>query len=131
MASTPPSELDKTLAAWCYWGNAALWFFPALVIFLLKKEDSPWVARHGLQSLYLSAGVFLFMIVSGIGLFILYFIPVLKIIGFLLMPLLAFILMGYWVSSAILGLAVIQDKDPNFPFLSQLNAKIGAKTWNR
>jgi len=98
MEPLPPSSSavpDKDLRLWtvlCH-ASAFLGFFvPAaghvlgpLLVWLLKRGDSPVIDEHGKESLNFQISMFIYTAVLGIVTFILMFV----LIGFLLVPLFA------------------------------------------
>lgn len=89
----PTNNEDKLWAGLGYAG-LAIWMIPTLVIFFLKKDESPYIKFHLLQALGLGIVEIIFMI----GWMILSFIPV---IGWLVLPLIGFFvaiaLFAYWI----------------------------------
>ncbi len=85
----PPglSSEDRTLAMLCHLLGLLTGFLGPLVLWLVKKDSSPFVDHHGRESLNFQLTLMLVMFALGIAMFILVFI----VIGFLLMPVIAVI----------------------------------------
>jgi uncharacterized Tic20 family protein len=70
----PPSSLrkaDKLAALVAHAGTVFAWFLAPLVVYLVKKDDSKWVAYHAMQSLLWSlAGTVLGVLTGGIAVFV-------------------------------------------------------------
>jgi uncharacterized protein len=61
---------DKQLALIAHLSNIFFWLVGPLVLYLVKKDTSKFVAFHALQSLYLAlAGIILTTITCGVGAF--------------------------------------------------------------
>lgn len=73
--ATPPSSDEKTLALLCHVLTVFTWIIGPLIIYLLKKDESPFVAEHAKESLN-------FQITIGLG-YIVSIILVLILIGIL------------------------------------------------
>ena len=71
----PPSSDEKTLALLCHVLTVFTWIIGPLIIYLLKKDESPFVAEHAKESLN-------FQITIGLG-YIVSIILVLILIGIL------------------------------------------------
>lgn len=82
-----PSSEDRTLAMLCHLLGLLTGFLGPLVLWLVKKDSSPFVDHHGRESLNFQLTLMLVMFALGIAMFILMFI----VIGFLLMPVIAVI----------------------------------------
>lgn len=65
---------DNLLAALCYW-LCCLCGLPALIIFLLKKEESPFIKFHSLQALITTVIWVVISIVINVALNILAMLP--------------------------------------------------------
>ena len=46
-----PSQDERTLAILAHILSIFFWIFPALIIYLVRKDDSPFVAAHARESL--------------------------------------------------------------------------------
>lgn len=46
-----PSQDERTLAILSHILSIFFWIFPALIIYLVRKDDSPFVAEHARESL--------------------------------------------------------------------------------
>lgn len=72
--ATPPTSDERTMAILCHVLSLFFWLVPALIIYLIKKDESPYVAAHAKESLNFQ----ITMTIVAIGLFI-------SIIGILLL----------------------------------------------
>lgn len=97
---------DKTLAMLAYLLGIFTGFVGPLVLWLLKKDQSKFIAFHALQALFLHAVVVLGYVLSGLLTFVL--------IGFLTYP--AFFLLGV-VFSLVAGLAANRGEWYEIPTL--------------
>lgn len=70
-----PTQEEKTLALVAHLGALLTWFIAPLVVYLIKKDESKYVAFHALQALYFSLACSVILMVT---------IPLL--IGFVLWP---------------------------------------------
>jgi uncharacterized Tic20 family protein len=80
-----PSSEDRTLAMLCHLLGLLTGFLGPLVLWLVKKDSSPFVDHHGRESLNFQLTLMLVMFALGMAMFILMFI----FIGFLLIPVMA------------------------------------------
>jgi len=72
--ATPPTSYERTMAILCHVLSLFFWIVPALIIYLIKKDESSYVAAHAKESLNFQ----ITMTIVAIGLFI-------SIIGILLL----------------------------------------------
>ena len=79
---------------------------PPLIIYLVKKEESQFVAFHAKQSLFFQIALVIFGLVYGIITFILSFV----FIGLLLIPLGVLIALGAIVYIVIVGVKAYQGE---------------------
>lgn len=76
-----PSEIsndDRTLAVIAHAGGIFFSFIPSLIIWILKKEESPFVAVQAREALNFQISIAIYMIAC--------YILAIILIGFLLMP---------------------------------------------
>jgi uncharacterized Tic20 family protein len=64
------------MAILCHVLGIFFWIFPALIIYLMKKDESNYVAEHAVEALNFQISITIFYFISGILVFLL--------IGFLL-----------------------------------------------
>lgn len=100
---------DKTMAMLAYVLGVATGFVGPLILWLLKKDQSKFVACHAFQALLLHAAVVLGYIASGLLVFVL--------IGFITYP--AFFLLGL-VFSILAGLAANRGEWYDIPILGKI-----------
>lgn len=80
------SSDERTMAILCHVLSIFFWIFPSLIIYLIKKEESPYVASHAKEALNFQISIFIFSIIAGIlvlllvGIFLLIAIYFLNII---------------------------------------------------
>ncbi|MGH8931769.1 MAG: DUF4870 domain-containing protein [Egibacteraceae bacterium] len=72
------AHLSAFVGAW-----AALAFLGPLVVWLLKREDHPFIATHAREALNFNLSVLLYTVIAGILAFALVGIPILIILGIL------------------------------------------------
>lgn len=110
---------EKMMAALGYWGSLVLGFIPALVIFLIKKDESKFVKKHSLQSLVLAAACVVIGVVTTIISIIVGTITL--GIGSLLIGLLQMVFfLGILAYYIVLGVQVYQGQDPEIPMLTDM-----------
>lgn len=109
------SPEDRTMAAIGYWGSILFWFLPALVIFVIKKDQSAFVKKHALQSLVLNLVLVVAWIALSISTIIISFIV--PFFGFLMMP---GLVLGSLVYFIYLGYQTFQGEDPDVPMLTRV-----------
>ena len=105
------TQNDKLLAACCYWGTFIFFFVPPLVILLTYQDKSAFVKKHAYQGLALCAVTVVIMFACSflaaitMGLFAL-------LLPFIMLALIAYlIIMGVWI---------MQGKDPEIPMITDL-----------
>jgi uncharacterized protein len=69
--ATPPTSDERTLAILCHVLTLFFWLIPPLIIYLIKKDESHFVASHAKESLNFQitmsiAAVLLFISIIGI-----------------------------------------------------------------
>jgi uncharacterized protein len=79
---TNVSSDERTMAILCHVLSIFFWIFPALIIYLLKKEESPYVAEHAKEALNFQISITIFYIIS--------FFLILILIGALLFAIIYF-----------------------------------------
>jgi len=106
---TPVSSNEKNIAVLTHLGGIFFCVFPALIVWLLKKDDSPYLGRQSREALNFQITMLLAYFVSWILAFIL--------IGFLLMGVL-------WLANIILSIlaavAASKGEDYQYPFTLRL-----------
>ncbi len=65
------SSDERTLAILCHVLSIFFWIIPALIIYLLKKEDSKYVAEHAKEALNFQISITIFYIISAVLMLIL------------------------------------------------------------
>ena len=78
------SEEDRMLAMLCHLLGIFTGFLGPLILWLVKKDSSPFVAHHGRESLNFQLTLMLAMLCVGSAAFFLMFL----LVGFLLLPVL-------------------------------------------
>lgn len=99
--------------AWMF-GGVGLVVVP-FIIYLLKKDD-PFVARHAKQALVAQLTVFVLSAFVGLTMMLL--------IGFLLLPAMALIWIGFFVCNVIAVLRAADGRDYYYPFIQPLVLRI-------
>jgi uncharacterized Tic20 family protein len=64
MQTATPTPDEKNMAMIAHFGQIVVGFLAPLIIYLIKKDESKYVAYHGLQSLYFSLAMMVLMIVT-------------------------------------------------------------------
>jgi uncharacterized Tic20 family protein len=77
-ATTSPSSSDRTISMLAHLGGIIAGFIPALVIYLVKKDESPWVRQQSAEALNFQ----LTMLIASFVALLLIFV----FIGLLLLP---------------------------------------------
>ncbi|HEX4956956.1 MAG TPA: DUF4870 domain-containing protein [Lacibacter sp.] len=106
---TNVSSDERTLAILVHILSIFFWIFPGLIIYLIKKDESPYVAEHAKEALNFQISITLFYIISGI--------LVLLLIGLLMM------LVVYCINLIFCILATIKAADNvlyKYPFSIRL-----------
>ncbi len=117
---TTVSSDEKLMAALGYWCSIVLWLIPALIIYLVKKDQSSFIKKHALQAILLNVAAFA---VIGIGLSI-----VSGVIGSITLGLGSLLVMLVQVCAylaamvyvVILGVKTFQGEDPDIPMLTDM-----------
>lgn len=106
---TVPSNDDKNIATITHLGGILFSFIPALIVWLLKKDDSEYIAAQAKEALNFQITVLLAQFVAGVLIFIL--------VGFLLLAII-------WVINVVLCIiaAISTSKGENYryPFTLRL-----------
>ncbi len=63
---TNVSSDERTLAILSHVLGIFFWIFPSLIIYLLKKDESKYVAEHSREALNFQISITIFYIISGI-----------------------------------------------------------------
>ena len=100
------SQDDKTLALLSHLGALLVSAIVPLIIFLIKKDDSPFVREHTRQSLNLQIMLLIAGFVSGLLMFVL--------IGFILLPL---VVITGWVFQIIAAVKAYNGQMYRIPFV--------------
>ena len=64
MQTATPTPDEKNMALVAHFGQIVLGFIAPLIVYLMKKDESKYVAFHGLQSLYFSLVMMVLMAVT-------------------------------------------------------------------
>ena len=75
------SSDERTMAILCHVLSIFFSFIPALVIYLVKKDESPYVAEHAKEALNFQISIFLYCMVSVVLILVLVGILLLIAIG--------------------------------------------------
>lgn len=106
---TVPSADEKNIAVITHLGGTLFSVFPALIVWLLKKEDSPFVGEHAREALNFQITLLIGYVISSILMYIL--------IGFLLAGIL-------WVANIVLcilaAIAASKGEEYRYPFTLRL-----------
>ena len=106
---TVPSNDDKNIATITHLGGILFSFVPALIVWLLKKDDNEYIAAQAKEALNFQITVLLAQFVAGVLIFIL--------VGFLLLAII-------WVFNVVLCIiaAISTSKGENYryPFTLRL-----------
>jgi uncharacterized protein len=60
------SSDERTVSILCHVLSIFFWIIPALVIYLVKKDDSPYVGEHAKAALNFQLSLVIYYIISGI-----------------------------------------------------------------
>ncbi len=118
-ASNPLRDDEKLMAGLGYWLSLFLSFIPALIFYFIKKDESAFIKKHALQSLFFNLifwglNIALWIVSALIG-------AVTFGVGSLLIMLLQVPLwIGMWVYMVILGIQVYQGQDKDIPLISKM-----------
>lgn len=99
-----PTQDEKTMALLVHFGQIVIGFLAPLIIYLMKKDESKYVAFHSLQALYFSLAAFVIMMVVS---------AVTCGMGALIIPV-------AWVFNVIAGLKVLDGKYFEYPVVGKL-----------
>lgn len=91
------SSDERTLAILVHLLSIFFWIFPGLIVYLLKKDESPYVAEHAKEALNFQISITIFYMISGI--------LVLLLVGLLMM------MVVYFVSLVLCIIATIKAAD--------------------
>jgi uncharacterized Tic20 family protein len=78
-----PTSDERTLAILCHVLAIFFWIIPPLIIYLIKKDESKFVAEHAKESLNFQLTVsiiFIVLFISIIGIFLLWILGVLELV---------------------------------------------------
>jgi uncharacterized Tic20 family protein len=107
--STTPSANDKNIVVLTHLGGALFSFIPALVVWLLKKDESEYIGEQAREALNFQVTVIIAHIISWILMFIL--------IGF-------FLMVAVWVANIVLcimaAVATSKGEPYRYPFALRL-----------
>jgi uncharacterized Tic20 family protein len=107
--STTPSANDKNIVVLTHLGGALFSFIPALVVWLLKKDESEYIGEQAREALNFQVTVIIAHIISWILMFIL--------IGF-------FLMVAVWVGNIVLcimaAVAASKGEPYQYPFALRL-----------
>lgn len=101
---TPPTADEKNLALLSHIGTLFGGFIVPLIVWLVKKEESIFVARHAKESLNFQITMIIYFVASAILLFV--------VVGFLAMIALSIFSLIVRVLATV---AASQGKDYNYP----------------
>ena len=91
--STEPSSDDKNIATITHLGGTVFSFVPGLLVWILKKDDSAYLADQAKEALNFQISVLIAYFISGILVWLL--------IGFLLIPLIWLLNVVFCIVAAI------------------------------
>jgi uncharacterized protein len=106
---TNVSSDERTLAILCHVLSIFFWLFPPLIIYLVKKDESPYVAAHAKEAMNFQLSLLIYSMVAAI--------LVLLLIGFLL---LFAIYIGGIVLCIIATIKATENKLYKYPFCIRL-----------
>ena len=106
---TVPSADEKNIAVITHLGGTLFSVFPALIVWLLKKEDSPFVGEHAREALNFQITLLIGYVISSILIYVL--------IGLLLAGIL-------WLANIVLcvlaAIAASKGEEYRYPFTLRL-----------
>lgn len=76
-----PTQDEKTLALLCHVLTFVGWFIPPLVIYLVKKDESRFVAEHAREALNFQISIFIYCMIGIVLILVLVGILLLWAIG--------------------------------------------------
>jgi uncharacterized Tic20 family protein len=91
--TTGPPSSDRTIAMLAHLGGIVAGFIPALVIYLVKKDESRWVREQAAEALNFQLTVLLAYCVAYLLIFVL--------IGFVLLPLIGILHLVFCIIAGI------------------------------
>lgn len=103
------SQDDKTMALLAHLGGIFFGFIPSLVIWLVKKDSSPFAADQAKEALNFQITVFIAAIASWILMFVL--------IGFVLLPI---VMLLNLVLCIVAGIKANGGEEYRYPFAIRL-----------
>jgi uncharacterized Tic20 family protein len=103
--TTAPSSSDRTIAMFAHLGGIVAGFIPALVIYLVKKDESRWVREQAAEALNFQLTMLIATIVS--------LMLILVLIGFVLLPLIG---LANLVLCIIAGIKTNDGATYRYPF---------------
>lgn len=106
---TTPSNDEKNIATITHLAGTVFWFVPALVVWVLKKEDSAYLADQSREALNFQITILLAQFVAGLLAIIL--------IGFVLMGLVWLLNIVFCILAA---LATSKGETYRYPFCLRL-----------
>jgi len=106
---TVPSNDDKNIATITHLGGILFSFIPSLIVWLLKKDDSEYIAAQAKEALNFQISVLFAQFVAGVLIFIL--------VGFLLLAII-------WVINVVLciiaAISTSKGESYRYPFTLRL-----------
>lgn len=109
-------EEDKTLGMLCHLLGIFTGFLGPLVLWLVKKDSSPFVAHHGREALNFQITVFLIMLGLGTVTFMLLFV----FVGFFLIPVIMVMQILAIVAEVMAAVAAQRGEWHRYPFCLRL-----------
>lgn len=106
---TSPNNDDKNIATITHLGGTVFSFIPALIVWLLKKDDSEYLASQAKEALNFQITVLLAQFIAGILVWLL--------IGFLLLPI---IWLANIVFCIIAAISTSQGRTYRYPLTLRL-----------
>lgn len=91
--STEPSSDDKNIATITHLGGTVFSFVPGLLVWILKKDDSAYLADQAKEALNFQISILIGYIIAGVLAWVL--------IGFILMPLIWLLNVVFCIIAAI------------------------------
>lgn len=88
----------------CHFGQIITGFLAPLVVYLLKKDESKYVAFHALESLYFAGAVFIAAVVIG---------TLTCGMGYFILPI-------SWVFNIVAGLKALDGKAWEYPIVGKM-----------
>lgn len=110
------SEDDRTLGMLCHLLGIFTGFLGPLVIWLIKKDSSAYLAHHGRESLNLQITLLLVLMALGATAFILMFV----LVGFLLIPVIIVLQILAIVAQILAAVAAQKGEWHRYPFCMRL-----------